>query len=159
MTPTFEIATPLGAPADEVWRFAVAPEGINYELGPWVRMTMPRGVSEDMTLDDVAPGERLGKSWIFLAGFIPVEYDDLCLAEVGPGMRFLERSTMASARSWEHQREVVSTGESACEITDRLTIDLRAPVRLLGGGWLAPRVIRLLFRHRHKRLRLRWGAA
>jgi len=156
-SPTFEITTALRAPAAAVWKYAVTPEGINYELGPWVRMTMPKGLADDMTLDDVTPMEPLGKSWIFVAKIIPMDYDDLCLAEIGPGMRFLERSKMATAKAWQHEREVMATGEETCEITDRLAIELRMPLRALGGKRIAPRIIRMLFTHRHKRLAERWG--
>lgn len=158
-TPTFEITTALAASAEDVWAGAIDLDGINYELGPWVRMTVPRGIDENMTLDDVTPGEPLGKSWVFVAKVIPMDFDDLCLAEVGPGMRFLEQSKMASAKFWQHEREVVSTGEKTCEITDRLTIEPRVVVRALGGTRLAPRIIRLLFTHRHNRLAERWGRA
>lgn len=153
----FEITTALHAPAAVVWELAVNLEGINHELGPWVSMSMPKGIGPGMTIDDAPLGEPLGRSWIKLAG-VPVDYDDLCLVERGPGMRFLERSKLGSASFWQHEREVVSSGEATCEITDRLAIELRAPLRAIGGAGMAPRIVRALFRHRHKRLAERWGA-
>ena len=156
--PTFEITTALRAPAAAVWSYAVTPEGINYELGPLLGMTMPKGVEPGMSIEDAQLGEVLGRSWIKLAG-IPVDYDDLCLVEKGPGMRFLERSTLGSASSWQHEREVVPTGAGTCEITDRLEIEVRAPLRALGGSRVAPRIVAALFKHRHRRLVERWGAA
>ena len=156
---SFEITTRLNAPAEQVWEAALSPEGINHELGPWVRMTLPKGIEEGLTIDTAPLGEKLGRSWIFLAKVIPVDYDDLALAERGPGMRFLERSQLGSARSWQHEREVVPIDESSCEITDRLAIELRGPLRAIGGRAMAGRIIRGLFTHRHKRLAERWGAA
>ena len=153
---TFEITTALAAPAVEVWDYAVSPDGINYELGPWVGMTMPAGIKPGMTIDDAPLGEKLGRSWIRVAG-IPIDYDDLCLVEKGPGMRFLERSKLGSASFWQHEREVVATGEASCEITDRLEIEVRKPLRTIGGNRVAPRIVRALFTHRHKRLAERWG--
>jgi ligand-binding SRPBCC domain-containing protein len=170
----FEITTALAAPAEMVWAGAVDPEGINDELGPWVSMSMPKEIPPGMTIEDVELDVPVGRSWIKLGipvrrrtatqeagavcfGLIPVDYDDLCLVERGPGMRFLERSKLGSARVWEHEREVVSTGESTCEVTDRLAIELRSPLRAIGGSRLAPRIIRALFTHRHKRLGERWG--
>ena len=155
----FEINTPLAANAEEVWAAAVSEEGINYELGPWLRMTMPKGINEGMTIDNAPLGEPLGRSWILFARFLPVDYDDLRLVERGPGMRFLERSQLGSARQWEHERRVVATGERTCEITDRLELELRAPLRAIGGTGLAERIVRALFTHRHRRLRRRWGTA
>ena len=155
----FEISTRLGAPAEAVWREAVTPAGINHELGPWLRMTMPRGTGPGMTIEDVALGEPIGRSWIMLARVVPVDFDDLRLVERGPGLRFLERSRLGSARHWQHEREVAPAGESACVVTDRLELELRAPLRAIGGTALAERVVRRLFTHRHRRLAERWGRA
>lgn len=155
---TFEITTRLAAPAERVWEAAMSEAGINYELGPWLRMTMPRGLDEGISIDDAPLGEKLGRSWILLAKVIPVDYDDLCLAERGPGLRFLERSRLGSARSWEHERAVVAIDAGSCEISDRLAIELRAPLRAIGGAAIAGRLIRALFTHRHRRLAERWGS-
>jgi len=155
---TFEITTALAAPAESVWAGAVEPDGINHELGPWVGMTMPKGIEPGMTISEAPLGKVLGRSWIRVAG-IPVDYDDLCLVEKGPGMRFLERSKLGSASFWQHEREVVATGEASCEITDRLEIEVREPLRTIGGKRVAPRIVRALFTHRHKRLAERWGRA
>ncbi|MDQ3729200.1 MAG: hypothetical protein M3355_06375 [Actinomycetota bacterium] len=157
MPSTFEITTALAAPAERVWAGAVDPDGINFELGPWVSMTMPKGIEPGMTISDAPIGEILGRSWIRVMRFLPVDYDDLCLVERGPGMRFLERSKLGSASSWQHEREVVPTGDATCEITDRLEIEVRAPLRAIGGSRLAPRIVKALFTHRHNRLAERWG--
>jgi ligand-binding SRPBCC domain-containing protein len=158
-TAGFDITTRLAAPAGRVWAAALSEEGINHELAPWLRMTMPKSIEPGMTIEDAPLGEKLGRSWILLGRFLPVDYDDLCLVERGPGMRFLERSQLGSARSWEHERAVVPAGSDACEITDRVEIELRAPLRALGGTRVAARVLRALFTHRHKRLTQRWGEA
>lgn len=154
---TFEIATRLAASAERVWAAALTEEGINHELGPWLRMTMPRAIEPGMTIEDAPLGEKLGRSWILLAGVLPVDFDDLRLVERGPGMRFLERSRLGSARAWQHEREVVAMGPGECEIVDRLEIELRAPLRAIGGAAVARRLIRALFTHRHRRLVQRWG--
>ena len=158
-TASFEITTRLAAPAEQVWSAALSEEGINHELAPWLRMTMPKTIEPGMTIDDAPIGEKLGRSWILLRGVIPVDYDDLTLVERGPGMRFLERSQLGSARHWQHEREVVPIDEDTCEISDRLELELRAPLRMLGGTRLAERIVRALFTHRHGRLSERWGVA
>jgi hypothetical protein len=40
---------------------------------------------------------------------------------------------------------------------DRLELDLRAPLRVIGGSRIAGRIVRTLFTHRHRRLLERWG--
>ena len=122
-----------------------------------MRRTVPRRL-RGKTIDDVEPGQQLGRSWLLLFSVIPFDYDDLGLAELGPGHRFLERSTMLSMRSWEHERIIVPAGENACEVTDRVAFELRRPVAALPGAEAATQVLlRRLFAHRHRRLARRFA--
>ena len=149
-------ASTLPAAAEDVWARAVTPEGINDELRPLLRMTMPRSL-RGRTISEVPLGEPLGRSWILLFGLVPVDYDDLGLAERGPGFRFLERSTMLTMGSWEHERTVRPVGEG-CEVTDRLTFQLRRPLAAVpGSARLARAIVARLFAHRHRRLAKRWA--
>ena len=138
--------------ADLVWRRAITEEGINYELRPILRMTMPAPL-RGQTIDDVEVGVPLGRSWILLFGLIPVDYDDLFLAELGPGNRFLERSSMLSMRVWQHERSVEPVDAGSCRVTDRLSFELRRPLAWIpGSARLARTIVAALFRHRHRRL-------
>ena len=65
------VSSELEASAEAVWARAIDPAGINDELRPLMRMTVPRG-AKDFGLDDPEPG-RIGRSWIFLFGFIPFD--------------------------------------------------------------------------------------
>ncbi|HXQ88378.1 MAG TPA: hypothetical protein VN733_01955 [Solirubrobacterales bacterium] len=141
------VASELNASAEAVWARAIDPDGINYELAPLMRMTVPRGV-EDFGLDDPEPG-HIGRSWILLFGLVPFDYDDITVVRAEPGRGFLERSTMLSMRLWEHERTLEPLGDGRCRITDRLAWEPRVP---LPGAWLRP-LIRFVFNHRHGRLR------
>lgn len=148
----------VAAPAAEVWARAVTPEGVNHELAPILRMTMPKGL-RGTAIDDAPLGEVVGRSWILLFGVLPVDWDDLCLAELEPGHRFLERSTMLSMRSWQHERTVEPSPGEQASVRDRLTFELRRPLaRIPGSHRFAEAIVRRLFRHRHRRLR-DWAAA
>ena len=154
---TFERTTHLASDAGTVWQHVTTPRGINDEFKPWMRMTVPRRL-RDVRLDDVELGVRLCRSWVLVLGVVPFEYDDLVLVERGPGMRFLERSSTLVARTWQHERTVVGSGPEGCDLTDRLSLDPRpAFARLPGGEAIAGRVVRAIFGHRHRRLRLRFG--
>jgi ligand-binding SRPBCC domain-containing protein len=136
----------LDASPEIVWRHATRPDGVNRELRPLLRMTFPAGL-DDLTAS-WRPGERLFRSWILLGGLLPVEYDDLALVEVEPGRRFLERSSLASQRVWEHERIVEPEG-TGCRVTDRIRFVPRIP-------WLGPLhalAFRMVFRLRHRNLR------
>jgi ligand-binding SRPBCC domain-containing protein len=147
----------LPAPAGAVWERAVSEEGINAELSPILRMTMPPGL-RGKTVDTVELGVPLGRSWILLGGLVPVDYDDLCLAELEPGRRFLERSRTLSFETWQHERVIESAAEG-CRVTDRLGFELKRPLAAIPGSTrLAAAIVGWLFRHRHRRLAKHWSA-
>ncbi|PQV50072.1 hypothetical protein [Paraburkholderia sp. BL21I4N1] len=154
---TFEQKSTLPLSALDVWRRVTTPEGINDELFPWLRMTTPSGL-RGKTIDQVPRGQYLGRSWLLAFGWLPVDFDDLTLAEVdvGPDYRFKETSRMLGIRSWVHERTVRDANEG-CEVHDRLTFELRWPgatIPLWRRGMLG--VLKFLFRHRHARL-VRWA--
>jgi ligand-binding SRPBCC domain-containing protein len=153
MTHSFEISTDLGAPAETVWRHVTTVDGINGELMPLMRMTVPRGL-DGATLDDLTLGQRVGRSWVLLFGIIPVDYDDLTITERGPGYRFFEQSKMLTQSHWTHERTVdpISGGS---RVTDQLT--WKGRVRPLGAIYRI--VIPIVFGHRHRRLAMRFGSA
>lgn len=147
-----QVGSELRAGPKEVWERVVTAEGVNAELGPWMRMTVPRGF-EDFGIEAVEPGQRIGRSWVLLFGLIPFDYDDLTLVRVDPGHGFLERSSMLSMRLWEHERTIEPQGDG-CTVTDRLAWEPRLP---LAGALLRP-VVGAIFRHRHRQLRRHFGS-
>ena len=84
------------APAAEVWARVTTAEGVNAELMPLVRMTIPRG-REDFSIADIEDGTTIGRSWLLLFGLIPFDYDDIHLERIEPGRAFHERSTMLTS--------------------------------------------------------------
>ena len=74
---------------------------------------MPAGL-RGKTIDEVEVGSPLGRSWILLGRVLPVDYDDLCLAELEPGRRFLERSRTLAFAVWQHERVIEPGSEGAC---------------------------------------------
>ena len=146
----FEIVSTLRAEPAAVWERATSAEGINAELGPLLRMTVPRGL-ESLDLHGLEPGP-LGRSWILLFGVVPFDYDEIGLERIEPGRGFLERSTMLSQRLWEHER-TIEAGAEGTVIADRLAWEPRLP---LPGRLLRP-LIAATFRHRHRRLQRHFG--
>jgi hypothetical protein len=145
------LTSELDVDPEALWARITDPAGINDELRPLMRMTVPAG-ARDFGLDDPEPG-RIGRSWLLLFGFLPFDYDDLTIVRLERGRRFLERSSMLSMRLWEHERTLTPLGEGRCRITDRVAWEPRLP---LSGSWFRPLVLGV-FRHRHRRLRLRFG--
>ena len=147
------VSSRLDTSPSAVWERVITPEGINDEMRPFMRMTIPPGM-EQLDPDSIELGEKIGRSWVLLFGVIPFDYDDLTLVGLDPGRGFLERSTMLSQRVWEHERTLVPD-EDGCLITDRVRWEPRlgmpgAPLRPL-IGWF--------FGHRHRRLQRHFGGA
>jgi hypothetical protein len=142
----------LAAEPSAVYERVMSAAGINFEMAPLLRMTVPRGLG-DLDLAGVEPG-RLGRSWILLFGLVPVDYDDLGLERIDPGRGFLERSTMLSQRLWEHERTIEPLPSGGCILTDRIAWEPRLP---LPGRLLRP-LFGAFFRHRHRRLRSHFEA-
>ncbi|GFG49506.1 hypothetical protein MAGR_09470 [Mycolicibacterium agri] len=144
-----ERAAVIDAPAERVWERIVTQEGINDELRPWMTMSMPRG-RESLTVDTIPVGTPVGRCWMRLFGVVPFDYDNLMLVELWPGRGFHEESTMASMRLWRHERTLEPQGETKTLVRDRLTFEMRTPLR-----WLTPVVgpaVGALFSHRQRRL-------
>jgi hypothetical protein len=147
------ISSHLEASPAQVWDRVITPEGINDEMRPYLKMTLPPGV-DGLDPENVELGVPIGRSWILLFRLLPFDYDEVTLVRLEPGRGFLERSRMLSQRVWEHERtlEPVAGG---CRVTDRLRWQPRLG---LPGRPLRP-VIAWFFRHRHRRLRRHFGGA
>ena len=142
----FTVSSVVSAPRSRVWERITTMEGVNAELMPIARMTHPRGLTR--LPDEVPLGERLFRSWILLFGVLPIDYDDLTLLRLTPGVGFSESSPMLTQRRWHHER-TLEDANGACRVTDRISFEPRVP--LLGPVYRA--IYRQVFLHRHRRLR------
>jgi ligand-binding SRPBCC domain-containing protein len=146
-----EVSSRLAVERERLWAVISTMQGVNAELAPWLRMSVPVDV-RDKSLADIRIGEVAFESWLLALGFVPFDRHRLCLIEVEVGRGFVERSSSWLQRVWQHERtlEAVLGGT---QIHDRVTFEPRV-------GALTPVVRALvarLFRHRHARLRARFG--
>ncbi|GAA3969296.1 hypothetical protein [Gordonia caeni] len=146
---TFTRRSEIAGPAPAVWARVVTPEGINDEMRPWMSMAVPRGAG-DITIDTLEVGRPLGRAWLRLFGLLPFDYDHLTVAELDPGRRFREESTMLSMRAWTHERTVTPAAHDRTEVTDVVTFAPR--LGLVAAGPLLRRMLAAFFGHRHRRL-------
>jgi hypothetical protein len=151
---TLQFQSKLHTSRAELWSWMSSARGINFELGPWMRMTIPKGV-RNWTDVKVAPGKPLFRSFVLLLGFIPFDYSDLTLIEFREGEGFLEQSPMAWMKLWRHERRIQeSLGEPGVMIlTDMLTFEPRMMKSIIRG------IVQQVFQHRHRRLRKHFGEA
>lgn len=149
--PVVRIQTELAVPVEPLWAHVTSFAGINDELRPLLRMTVPSRLRAGGSLELASPA-KLGKSVLLVFGVLPVDYDDIAIVEIEPPHRFLERSRMLSAASWEHERTLTPT-ERGCLLVDRVEFQ----PRFAGTGAVLREVVPRLFRHRHARLLRRFG--
>jgi ligand-binding SRPBCC domain-containing protein len=146
--PTFRKVSEVAAPADTIWELVTTQEGINQELRPYLKMTMPAAF-RGKSIGDVSPGTHIGKSLLFLFGVIPFGYDNITVAQIEPGRMFREESAMTGMRTWIHQRTLEPV-DGRTIVTDVITFVPRLPVpglkRILSAALAA------FFGHRHRRL-------
>lgn len=135
------------APREQVWARVVTAKGVAHEFGPLLTMRFPAGLVGS-SIADVPLGRPVGRAWILLGGLVPVEYDDLLIADLEAPRYFQERSRLGSCRVWEHRREL----EALPDGTTRVTDTLRAVPRMLLPRPLVRAVVGALFTHRHRRL-------
>jgi ligand-binding SRPBCC domain-containing protein len=147
----FRKVTEIACPVDRVWERVTTQEGINDEMGPYLKMTMPRQF-RGKSIADVAPGTRIGKSLLLLFGVLPFGFDDITIAKIDPGRMFREESAMTGMRIWVHHRTLEPVGNRTI-VTDEITLAPRAPMGLVPGwGKLVSTVLSAFFTHRHRRL-------
>ena len=94
-------------------------------------------------------GVPLGRSWLLLFGAIPLGKVDIRLAELELGRRFVERSSLAVMKEWQHERTLEPT-DAGCVVRDTLTFEMREPLSRVPGAERVMRgLVTLLFHHRH----------
>jgi ligand-binding SRPBCC domain-containing protein len=142
----------LRASPEEVWAHASTMDGVNEELAPWVRMSVPPA-ARGRSLAAMPTGRVAFASWLLLLGVLPFDRHRLRLEEVDPEARFLERSSSLLQALWEHERRV-EPEDGGTRVTDRLRVRPRLPLAAL----LTRPVVAALFAHRHRRLKRRFGA-
>ena len=72
--PSSRRTTVVRAPAEAVWARVTAREGINHEMGPYLKMPMPQAF-RGKSIGDVSPGTHIGKSLLLRFGILPFGYD------------------------------------------------------------------------------------
>lgn len=134
-----------------VWEHVATKQGINAELMPLVAMTFP-AEWERLNVEDVTAGLTGFRSVLLLFGVLPIDLHRFAFLNVTPGDGFLEASSSLLHRSWIHERRLMAV-PGGTEVTDR--VDYRC--RLPGFGPMLRPVVRLIFRHRHRRLLQQFG--
>lgn len=147
-----ERTSDLTSPAELVWAHATSMAGVNAELQPWLRMTVPRGAELQPRVIR-PPGGLAFQSWLLIGGVLPFDRHALGFEAMEPTeFGFHERSSSWLQREWVHWRSIEPT-PSGCRLTDRVTCVPRVRIAEAVVG----RIVRAVFDHRHRRLRAMFG--
>ena len=142
------VRSKLAVSPEELWQSVASAEGVNHEMGPWLRFVPPAG---ENLLEAAGRGEVLKLKIRGPLG-IPLGNYPLRLVRLEEGRGFLEQTQMLPCLLWQHERTIEAEGDGTV-ITDRL--GWRWKLRLL-DPLLSPGV-GVFFRHRHRKLRSRFG--
>ncbi len=122
----FRVSSQLTTPPNEVWRLVGTMAGVNRELFPLARMTYP--AHQTRIAPDCMPLRRRAfRSWIWLFGIIPIDYDDITFMKFYPSGGFVEDSTLFSMKIWRHERTLEPT-KTGCLRTDQVSFVPRISV-------------------------------
>lgn len=143
--------TTVGASADQVWQRVSTMQGVNAELGPWLRMSYPAEMS-DLKAPGLPSNGPAFSSWLLLCGLLPIDRHHLGFDRILRGIGFDERSHSWTQRIWIHHRRVVATPQGA-----RIADELEFEPRLSFMAPLLKAMVTATFRHRHRRLAETFG--
>ena len=152
MTYSYQLSSTIyGVALEDVWNRIETWDGVNYELGPFVRMSVP---SQYSRVSDVpADGIYHFAAKIILLGFLPVDRHKFGLAEINPPHYFDEKSQNTFMSSWRHKRTLRAVGDEVV-LTDECSFE----PRWNGMGRLLLLIYQFIFRRRHDRLGCYFGS-
>lgn len=151
MSITFEETSHIDISAADFIESHLTMIGVNYELGPFLKMSCSKEW-ERRSLTEWQTGAPLFRSVIFALWVLPIDVHSFYMEKVSRH-GFEEHSSSWMNSLWRHKRTVEPNG-SSCAIRDMVEFTPR--VRMVGG--LAARIYQAVFKHRHKRLQVRFGA-
>jgi ligand-binding SRPBCC domain-containing protein len=138
----FETTVAVGV--KDVWDWITSWNAISKEMAPYLKMTVSAKAA-DVSLINYPLGKPMFESWIKLFGVIPIDYSQLTIISLEPGVGFIEQSPMASMNLWRHERRIQPAG-NGCKIIDTLTFEPRFLKNVL------VKVVKAFFTHRHRML-------
>jgi len=146
----FQLTLRLRADADLVASEVLSICGVNYELGPLLKMTAPKSWVEK-PISQWPVGIRLFRSAVLLFYCVPVDLHSFMFVHTTP-KGFSEKSSTLMNRRWEHKRRITEN-DIGCIITDYVRFTGRVP-------FMEPfmkYVYRFIFRRRHQKLIDKYG--
>jgi ligand-binding SRPBCC domain-containing protein len=144
---SFTIQSPVHGGRNQIWEHITQMKNVNAELMPFAAMTYPPDKAA-IAGNHVPLNETLFTSVILLFGFLPVDLHHLAFDAILPGHSFQENSKTLMHRYWKHTR-TINEQSNGCLVTD--VVHYLPHLPLIGYALLP--LYRVIFNHRHKKLR------
>lgn len=143
---TFE--SKLKATPSQLWQWITSVNGFSTELSPYIKMQFPERI-QTLEQVEIKMGEPLAKARILFMGFLPLGTANIHIVKLETNKGFVEESPMGALKYWKHERKIETVpGETDSSVlVDILTFDPPYARMMTEIG------IRLLFKHRHQKLR------
>lgn len=149
--PSFVVASTVKSKPEKLSKDLLTMAGVNEELHPFLHMSSPIEW-RTQPISGWPINTRLFKSWITLAGVIPVDrhqFEFKAIHRHG----FKECSSSFFNHEWHHERTIEASAEHSI-IRDSVHYTSKVAV----AGILMKPLYQAIFKHRHRKLRLKYGA-
>ena len=143
-----EITLPVGA--TQLSNELLNMKGVNSELWPYLKMTAPNNWYEK-SIKEWPINQYLFRSKVLLFGILPVDIHRFKFDSVS-NTGFKESSVSLLNSLWCHERTVVSNGSNT-SVKDAVYYQSRCGLL----GVLIKPAYKLIFKHRHKRLTVKYA--
>lgn len=148
--PRFELETYLPVCPTDLISFTFNMAGVNYELGPLLKMSAP-DMWESKALNLWPTNQDLFSSNILLLNTIPIDRHTFFFHSID-SFRFNEQSKSILNKSWSHERKIEHKG-SGSVIKDTIIFKSRLSVL----GFLFTPIYKAVLKHRHNRLKTKYS--
>ena len=148
--PSFEMETQLPVSSNELAHDTLKMSGVNYELGPLLKMSAP-DFWQSKSITEWPTNQNLFSSNILLLGLIPIDRHFFNFKTID-SFGFKENSKSLMNSLWSHERLIKSVG-SGSVIKD--VIIYKSKLGILGNLFMP--IYKAIFKHRHSRLRAKYS--
>jgi hypothetical protein len=148
--PSFEMEIQLPVNSSELAHDTLNMSGVNYELGPFLKMSAP-DIWQSKSITEWPTNQNLFSSNILLLGLIPIDRHFFNFKTID-SFGFKESSKSLMNSLWSHERLIKSVGSDSV-IKD--VIIYKSKLGILGNLFMP--IYKAIFKHRHNRLRAKYS--
>ena len=148
--PNFEMESILTSDIEKLSKELFTMNGVNEELFPIINMSAPT-MWKSKPITDWPKNRTLFKSRINFLGYIPIDLHRFEFSDTSK-YGFKECSSSLMNKRWKHERSIIQSGDNVI-VRDRVNYESKVGIM----GLLLKPVYTSIFKHRHSRLKAKYG--